>query len=256
MGKVAVVSTVKTPIDELQLYVNYHFNVGVDKFFLFFDDPEDCAFKLLDHESEIKKIKCDDHYWSEVQGERPVDFYIRQTINATHACRLAEEEDFDWSIHIDDDELIHSSEPFKHLLDQCDADVVRFELYEGVTQNIDCQVFETALFRVEKPSKRALKLARILIPKDYVGKKNFFRGHTHSKLAIKLNGKVEELGIHKVNKSKESLKIVEVPGLSLLHFDSIGFKKWESKLSNIADNLEKFPQIKGRRKGQLQYYIQ
>jgi len=39
MTKVALISTVKGPTNEILMFVHYHLNSGLDEIILFFDDP-------------------------------------------------------------------------------------------------------------------------------------------------------------------------------------------------------------------------
>ena len=62
--KIAIVSTVKGPLNELLMFINYHLNIGIDQIILFFDDPQDTCIDQIDAKyKNVHAVKCTEEYW-------------------------------------------------------------------------------------------------------------------------------------------------------------------------------------------------
>ena len=55
MTKVAIISTVRAPLNELKMFINYHLNIGVDEIILFFDDPSHIDISPLGKYKNVTK---------------------------------------------------------------------------------------------------------------------------------------------------------------------------------------------------------
>ncbi len=62
MVKIAIVSMVKAPLNELRVFVHYHLNIGIDEIILLFDDPQDPGLEAFSPISAVTHIACSEDY--------------------------------------------------------------------------------------------------------------------------------------------------------------------------------------------------
>ena len=116
MVRIAVISTVKSPLSELILFVNYHLNIGVDKIILFFDDPLDEGIEILSQYKNVCVFICSNEYWYEKTGStRPISLDERLVINVNEGAKTAENMGCNWILQIDSDELVSQMISLKHI---------------------------------------------------------------------------------------------------------------------------------------------
>lgn len=159
---------------ELLPWIQYHTEIGVEKFYLFYDGSDTKALEVLDSIDVVKVIpirvplvdetlKHQLERWSKWHrqwGHRPGNYelMVKQTFAITLAIQLAREENMDWIMHIDPDELFVAESESSYSI----ADVlgrqhpyvssVRFmnneatPEYEMIKNRFD----EVSLFRVHK----------------------------------------------------------------------------------------------------------
>lgn len=255
MTKIAVVSMVKAPLHELKLFVHYHLNIGIDEIILFFDDPEDPALELFPRFPQVTTIACSADYWSNITGERPDIFSTRQIINVNEGVRNATEKGCNWVVQIDSDELIRPSTGIKRALENCNADVLRFKVMEAVSERINYDnIFIATLFKNE-PSDAKIKAAKMLGCSQAFFKDEYFRGHTASKMAVKLSQKIQKHGVHGPREyDKNSTIFKNTDEISLLHYDCVGFVSWNTKWGERHDGSCKTVSMRENRKSQLLAY--
>jgi len=103
MASWSICSTVKEPQAVLDRFVRHHLDAGAAYVHLFFDDPEDPAFRRFERHDLVVAELCDDKYWSRFGRRRPPQQERRQKLNAARAYQLCQTA---WQAHIDADELI------------------------------------------------------------------------------------------------------------------------------------------------------
>jgi len=250
--KVAIVSTVKTDYAILNKFLNYHLNVGIDKIFLYFDDPNDTSIELIEHQN-VEVIRCDEHYWSKYH-ERPNEVEKRQVINATACAHNAYEQGFEWLIHIDVDELLFPHNNIKNVLKNITSDAVRFNLLEAVSSKVNYQhIFQANIFRSLSDISLIKKAQRLNCHHAFI--QNFyFRGHVLSKLALRLSPEIKIFGIHHAELKQKEITVVATDLISLLHFDCVGFDDWYSKWKGRADGISVMEGMRDIRKMQLDLF--
>lgn len=91
MPKIAMISTVKTPLGQLQRHVSHHLRVGIDEIILFCDSPLDEAVQAYASDPSVTVVPCSDAYWNEQVGERPVSIADRQIVNVNVGAKIAHE---------------------------------------------------------------------------------------------------------------------------------------------------------------------
>ncbi len=230
MLKVAIISMVKAPVEQLRMYVHYHLNIGIDEIFLFFDDPLDIAISFFSSYEKVHTIACSSEYWSdktETSG-RPDFFKTRQLININEGARIAKAKGHNWVIHMDCDELINPKEDVKQVLSDCRVDAVRFTLMEAVAKMKYDNIFQPTLFRKETGTQKIF-IAKCLGYPDVIFENKYFRGHTRSKMAVRVSDKIKTFRVHRALKHSGKLDVELTEKIQLLHFDCIDFDDWKMK---------------------------
>ncbi len=234
--KIAVVSTVKATLSELEILLAHYRYIGVDRFFLYFDDPRDPGLAEFEADGWLQMTSCDDRHWGGCPGGRPSAIERRQEWNATQALNLAREDGCEWIIHIDSDELVWSERPIRQALSKTDAGVVRFAVREAVSDREQFDsIFEPALFKVPTHWLK-VKLAGLLGCRRSIYHGRYFRGHLTSKAAVRIRDNIVDLGIHGPDTCPGDLTVIFNAEILLLHFDCIGFENWCQKWGRRADN--------------------
>jgi len=106
MTQWGVVATIKArPVDVLN-FVAYHLEQGAAHIFVYLDQRTPRAQEILRHHPKVTIRHTDGAYWRTLHGRKPPKHQGRQTVNATHAYRLATEMGLDWICHIDVDEFL------------------------------------------------------------------------------------------------------------------------------------------------------
>lgn len=246
-SKVAIISTVKGGLEELTLFINYHLNIGIDKIILFFDDPSDnCIEHVSSTYKNIHAVRCTNEYWLEKFSYRPDLHTERQVVNVNEGVGIAKELGCQWIIHIDRDELIYSAKNLKSVLEDSESDVIKFSIREAIPEVENYKnIFEPKTFKVPNPSSRKVKVAKLFGCNSVFCGDGYFKGHTRSKVAIKITSKIQKVAIHQpLEYDKENTKFIDTEEVKLLHFDSIGFHDWYQKFSNKPENFSKKPNVK------------
>lgn len=233
MPKIAIISTVRAPLHELIMFINYHLNIGVDEIILFFDDPSHIDISPLDKYKNVTTIQCTSDYWHSTKKPRPEFLDDRQITNMTIGRKLSIKKNCDWVIHIDSDELIMPSSNLKDILTNCNADALQFSIVEAVSEDTYYDnIFITTLFK-KKPNKLQIILAKLLSCKNALYNGEYFRGHTGSKMAFKNNSKIIKIGVHGPQEKDKTAVLKNTQKITLLHYDCVGFKYWKEKYSRM-----------------------
>ena len=253
-GKLCLVSTVRSTVGELLDFTHFHLNAGVDWIVLFCDDPHDPALSSLESFGGVTVVPCDDAFWRKQRIERPEIIEHRQMANANLALRWTRQFGFNWLIHIDSDELLVADTDLREILSAESADVVRFPMKEAVAERESYQSrFQATLFREPlSPAQFAC-----LTPEDHASllfEDEYFRGHTASKVAVRVNSAVQSVGIHGVTKPK--LPESASQKITLLHFDCVGLEDWKSKWKRRLDGSGTAAGMRPARARQLELFKQ
>jgi hypothetical protein len=115
--KVGIVSMIKNP-HHIVTWINHHLRIGIDKIYIYIDDPNDSAINIIDNYSVVnKKIKMtimddkwltDNNYKTDNNKDEPLNWNVRQDKCVDNALELAKTDNIDILIHIDCDELLYS----------------------------------------------------------------------------------------------------------------------------------------------------
>jgi hypothetical protein len=248
--KICIISTIKSvdPLDTVR-FVNYHLKLGIDLIVLFLDDPADPIMEFLTGHISVHMISCDSAYWTARGRDAPAGLGGRQVINLNYGMKLAAVEGFDWMIHIDNDELLRPEDDIKFLLSQEQETVnsVHFFLKEAVAEQDQYDtIFAATLFRNLLPG-----LIERAVANDFLGcpqaffEGEFFRSHTASKCAVRLDAGIEWMSVHEPERPRATpATAILTEQIELLHFDNIGFDSWRNKW---AQRLTEPPGLPGKR---------
>lgn len=253
MDRVGIIATVRAPTSQLHLFVNYHLNIGVDKIILFFDDPQDEGIPSFSQYSQVHTVACSSDYWRDKTGDKPEWLPERQIVNVNEGAKVLAATGCSWLIHIDNDELINPLLPLKQLLSRSDADGVRFSIFEAVSEQEKYNhIFLPTLFK-KNANKIQLWLAEKIGCSNAIFDGEYFRGHTASKMALKISPKIKEYGIHGPQKGS-GIAIENTKNIQLLHFDCVDIDSWKLKLDRQLDGSAKANTWRDNRRRQLFLY--
>jgi hypothetical protein len=253
--KAAVISTVYAPFRELLMFVHYHLNIGIDELILFFDDPIDEAMEVLSQYRNVSTIACSSEYWLKKVKRKPDFIEERQIINVNEGVQIAIKKNCDWIIHIDSDELINPLENIKSILANCKAEALRFSLMEAISERKQYKnIFLPTAFK-RKATKFQIVLAECFGCSNAIFYHEYFRGHTASKMAIKISEKKCQIGIHGPKDMLGTVIIKKTNKIRLLHYDCVGFDDWNSKWRRRLGGYGSARNIRGNRYKQFQKYI-
>jgi hypothetical protein len=235
---ICAATTIRAPIHEIEAFVNYSLNVGIDHVFLFCDSPEDLNFIVPIVHPKVTCVLCDDKYWKKT-GKKKEELSVeeRQRFNANLIFKYAKNK-YKWFIHLDGDELILPRKPLKEILSVQKSDIDFFRI--------------PALEAVSEKEHYGNMFKEINLFKNNFGRisRKLFRAHICGKSIIRTSAKVDCVGIHRPE-SKHGLKSkIFLFDVRLLHFDCCGFINWKNKWERRMkkDGLAK---DMGERRGRL-----
>ncbi|GGK80891.1 glycosyltransferase family 2 protein [Amphritea balenae] len=257
MDKIGIISTVRAPLSQLKMFVNYHLNLGIDKIILFFDDPKDEGIDFYSDNKKIITIPCSDLYWSKISSTKtkPETVVQRQIANLNHiGLQILKGENCKWVIHIDCDELLRPLDNIKTILKRSKEDVLVFDLLEAYpTKENYSNIFSPTIFK-RLSSNKKINIAKLLLCSNAIYNDEYFRGHTRSKTAVRISPKVKRYKIHR-HKGHERLIVRHTKDIQLLHYDCVGINDWKVKWDRRIDGTGKSTTIRKNRKQQLNEYI-
>jgi len=259
---VCLSTTLRAPLDMTLDSVHYHLNLGVDKMYLFFDDPGDVAVERFAGEARVTVMRCDEKHWRSVglAGDEASTIENRQSANTTAALAMARAAGHDWLIHLDGDGLICSSVPLPTLTNVPDEiDVVLVPLMEAVPDRLDhihpfreVRDFKTTGLKQNvwrrysfpqtqrhrsqhDPFERALRWARRFRVRAAMGDE-YFRGATAPRPLIRVTDKVESVRVLGPTLAGDLTPRAMVTNhAALLHFDAYDFEVWRLKWKRRLD---------------------
>jgi len=266
---IATATTIQAPLEETLAFVGYHLRTGVDRMYLFFDDPGDEALPVLRNYAQLTCVPCNDTHWTNLGVEDISSVQQRQRANATYAFRKAEEEGIDWVVHIDSDELLRTPKPANEYFSTVSpgVDVVLLPVMEAVPQWLqyhhpfwDINLFkyfprvrgdnsqlsmtslDRARYRVHAQLWRRKKQVATALGCDHsqiVGR--YLPGHMAGKSATRTTASVAGLENHRpVPRSGEVLGMSVGTDAAVLHFDCRGFAQWKAKWARRVNGTADF----------------
>jgi hypothetical protein len=255
---ICVIATVRSPVNELMEFVRYHLAAGVGEMLLFFDDPNDTAADAVAGLPGVVLMRCDAAYWHARRMDRPTAIENRQIVNVNFGMTIARSHGFDWIAHIDSDELLFAHNDIGTVLTGCSANVIRFPMKEAVAeQDYYGSRFEATLFKEQLTAAGKKKLAAIpaAVVAGILFEGEYFRGHSASKVAVRLNSAIELMGIHGPQRPQRMPEL-RTEQITLLHYDCIGIDDWKRKWSRRIDATGTATEMRSARNKQLELFKQ
>jgi len=249
--RIALVSTFKNEKPLLRLNLLYHHFLGVEKFYLFDDGADDGTVDSISDLPYIRVMKSVD---ASLFSDRPElerftsqaheQHTARQNLNTCTAIEMAPQENFDWLIALDADELLCPDRSISYvgqLVDFLAAipeefEVVRFPTLEVVSHQMEYEnVFaQETLFkklntainhRVFDPSSRRTFKIR------------GFLGQNMGKSAVKLITNIRPINVHKfVTLNGRELNRTWTG--NLLHYYCYSYSDFIRKYRNFSKQLD------------------
>ena len=255
MEKIAIVSTLRAPLQQTLSFVRYHLHIGIDALFLFFDDPDDPALETLASCSQVTATACSPAYWRELGHDAVPGIGERQNVNANVGMIMALQHSCQWLLHIDCDELVRPCGDVHEILAGCRVDVLKLSLLEAVPEAEEHDhVFSPVLFK-KMISARQKRMALLLRCHGTFFEGAYFRGHTASKTAVRLGPGITRMGVH-APITREGMVRESTGRLSLLHFGCIGLAEWVRKWERRVDGTAVSAGISSSRSKQFDYYLE
>ncbi len=252
--RICTCTTLRAPLRDTQRFVAHHLALGIDRMYLFFDDPNDPAIEALGDDPRLAVHRCDDAHWAALGDSTRAALSLNtiQRLNSTIAIEHARAGGIDWLLHIDSDELIHIDgdlhERFAQVPD--DIDVVKLNPLEYVPEPTladgpllfkrACIIrFPSALpFRRRDDLFIALQSRlhpRLLRLAERLGvcqatDLGFIKGHQSGKAAARLSAPVEAMACHwPLAREGRQLRAAILHRAHILHFDAPDFEAWRNK---------------------------
>ena len=270
-NKICSISTIKAPLKETLLWVNYHLNIGIDHMFICFDDPNDLAIKKLEKNERVTCIKCDEEHLKEIipAGGTIKDVNLQEKLefNAKFVFNLIKQKDYDWMFaHIDSDELMYVEGDLKEFLGGINKStevicllpldsVPEKDYYKNVFQEVTLFRNLGKIARFYYPNKKLLQKIIPLVKKREGSMAGvYFRGHAAGKSIVRTNVKIKRFPGHRpVGEDGNELVQEFTSKANVLHFNACGFDVWKSKWLNKHNR--KNP-TQNMNKGKVKLYCQ
>ncbi len=99
----SVVTIAREEPEVIRRFVAWHLDAGVERIFLYFDNPDDPCIDMVSHLDRVTAIPCTQEFWADL-GAAPDDrFTMRQNRACLHGYNAAPD---GWVLNVDADELV------------------------------------------------------------------------------------------------------------------------------------------------------
>lgn len=225
-----VAATVQAPVAQVLAFAAHHLDLGAQRVWLHFDNPEDPAADLLSGQDRITVIRCDAAYWREVAGERPDTHQVRQVKNITRITRKA---GLDWIGHFDVDEFLLAASPVADMLADLPPDrlILRAEPWEALHDPaLPDDIFTARAFRRQLPDGAEAMATRLYGPAGALLDHGML-SHTVGKCFFRTGSRDMIPRIHGARIKGQAVFGGRFhPDLALMHFHAQDPVQWKSRL--------------------------
>lgn len=224
-----IVSTVRGPTPDILRFVAYHLDLGVDRMYIFLDEPNPAAFGALDEHTKIDVHTCDHRFWASRKRDRPEAHQTRQTANASFTYRNT---DVDWLTHIDMDEFLWPDRPISQCLARVPDDLpgVRVRPIEALASGED--LYKT--FIPKGPDRE--KLVQTIYPSFGTFVRSGFFSHLQGKVFARTGLPKISFRIHNLLQNGDPLPCkTELSGVDVCHRHA---PDWDSWLAHLPFRLK------------------
>lgn len=226
-----VAATVKAPVEQVLAFAAHHLDLGAQRIWLHFDEPDDPAADLLAGQHRVTVIRCDDEYWRDLAGTRPDTHQVRQVKNIGRILRKAR---VDWIAHIDVDEFLLADVPVAEILADQPADrlILRTEPWEALhNPALADDIFTARAFRRQLPEDSEALAARLYGPLGQLldrGMLSHIVGKCFFRTGVK--GMVPRIHGARMKDGDWVFGGRFHPDLALLHFHAQDAELWKARL--------------------------
>jgi len=268
--KIAIVYTVKNEERLLRQNILYHKAIGIDCFFVYLDNSTDTtkdSIKDLSYVNIYNSVKPEKYenvsFLNKFTSQAKEHHTARQCLNTYDAKQLCKEQQIDWLISIDADELfvpdIKKEKDCKSFFlgIGTDINVINFRVYEALQRRISYNnVFkEETLFKTKNTFKRRFEklYKNIFNPfSNELVKFPYWYGQYLGKSAIRVNSMVIPHNVHRYrNKNGATLNVLQKG--SLLHYHFYDAKDFIKKFKNFKKHPDTF--LSGNKVGSLKLLL-
>ncbi|CUJ88336.1 hypothetical protein RUE5091_00685 [Ruegeria denitrificans] len=219
-----IVSTVRGPAPDILRFVAYHLDLGVDRIYIYLDEPNSTAFDALEQHPLVDVFTCDESFWANRKRARPERHQNRQTANASYTYRNT---DLGWLAHIDVDEFLWSDSAITQKLADVPAltPAVRVRPMEAIAGGQD-------LYKAHIPGGPDREAIVQSIYPNFGGfVLGGFFSHVQGKLLVRTGMEKLSFRIHNLFQNKKLLPCkFELPGLELCHRHAPDWDHWQTHL--------------------------
>ena len=257
--KIGLVITVKNEERIIRENILYHNFIGVDQFYIYLDDSTDkTAERVFDLPFVEVNNSIDEHQFENIAELKSFvhshheHHTARQCLNSFDALQKCRDNEVDWLISIDADELVcpdidpSSKNSLKTFFLGLPIEVqaIQFQVYEAFQRQFEYEnVFkEETLFKSRwKFSQRLDRLYKKIydpFTKEYQ-KMNFWYGQNMSKMAIKTALDFYPKNVHRFH-LRNHTKPIKLRKGKLLHYHAFDYKDFIKKFKNFEKRPDTF----------------
>ena len=241
MQTAAIVTTVKHQGASLDTFIRYHLSIGFSRIYMMFDDPNDPDLLLAGRYSEVRCIPVDENLhrvWSTLNQfpryAKHIDKEVRarQALNAEVALKMAEEENINWLLHIDGDELFWPGRSTIH--DHLDAlhrqkiRIARYFNFEGVPHQEKIEDYFLHVSAFKRPRK-LLSKEGINVTDVWREKARYYNFYTNGKSMCRVENGMVSNDVHEWKHITEKIVAARFFYPAILHYSCCGYEFFRAK---------------------------
>jgi hypothetical protein len=248
MRKVAVVITAKNEERLLKQNLQYHFGLGIEKAFIYFDGVTDKGPETIKNfpgvviQDSIEPEKYEHlEFLGKFISNAKEHHTARQCLNTFDAKLKCKEEGIDWLISIDADELFYPGpkiKDFNAFFNSLEEyDVIKLPPLEVINKKMSYTnvILEETLFKTKKNFKSRLDQIYFEIKNPY-GKKifttSYWLGHTMGKCILNVKSEIIPKNVHRYETINNN-KIKTITRGNILHYHMYDFEDFYKKFKNF-----------------------
>jgi len=252
--KTAVVITIKDEARLLRQNILYHLGIGVEKIFVYLDGTTDGGENTI---KDIKNVEINNSVSPEsYKGVQFLKKFLananehhtaRQCLNTYDAMLKCKEQNIDWLISLDADELFLSSRDgalslntFFEDANKQGADIINLEPMELIARKMVYEnvMQEETFFKTQKNFKSKFDQIYQKIYNPYTKATKtvtYWLGHTMGKAAVRVTENIIPKNVHRYQAlDGSSLKAIDAG--YLLHYHIYDFKDFIKKFQNFKEH--------------------
>ncbi len=241
--KIAIVCTLIDAENVIDSFIKYHTYIGFDHFFLFFDRPDDpsiskalkyCNVTVIQRNTDLEDRWKETNNYHKFKDFINTEVMARQVLNASVAIKLSLENNINWLLHIDIDELFYSPNISlkRHLqqLEENEINCIRYLNYEAIPDKFEINDYfrEVNTFKKHPAFLENYKL---------IDAKNHFVSYINGKSSIKITEEeIEPVSVHSFQEEEYCINDFPI----ILHYYSCGYNNLIKKYQTLGDFSDKW----------------